>query len=414
MKKYLSTVLVVMTLALLVSVVPASAGPNKSNVIHIVQPGETLYSIARRYGVDMWAVANANNIVNPNLIYVGQRLVIPKGRPVSTIHVVQPGENLYRIALHYGVDMWVIARANGITNLNSIYVGQRLVIPGAPPPSPQPQPQPAPSYPGPWSGEYFDNIALTGSAYVTRDDQSIYFDWNWGPPAGGMPTNYFSVRWTGTFDFGEGNHRFYAKADDGVRVYVDGDLIIDGWRDGGYRLYTADRSLSDGNHTIKVEYYDRTQVARVSFWWKQLTGTTPTPTPTPKPDDDTPAPSDGWYGQFYNNEDLVGSPVATHHTPWIGFEWGTDSPLPGVRNEYFSARWTTKMHLGADNYRFCAMSDDGARIWVDDELVLDEWHGNNGTAYCGTCWVDTGDHDVKVEYYEHGGEALIYVWWEPE
>jgi hypothetical protein len=59
------------------------------------------------------------------------------------------------------------------------------------------------------------------------------------------------------------------------------------------------------------------------------------------------------------------------------------------------------------------MSDDGARIWVDGTLVLDEWHGNNGTAFCGDHWVSTGTYDVKVEYYEHGGKALIYMWWEP-
>jgi hypothetical protein len=85
-----------------------------------------------------------------------------------------------------------------------------------------------------------------------------------------------------------------------------------------------------------------------------------------------------------------------------------------VRSDYFSARWTTRLHLHQDHYRFCAMSDDGARIWVDNHLVLDEWHPNNGVAYCGTYWATAGGHNVRVEYYEDGGNALIYVWWEPE
>jgi len=59
------------------------------------------------------------------------------------------------------------------------------------------------------------------------------------------------------------------------------------------------------------------------------------------------------------------------------------------------------------------MSDDGARIYVGKELVLDEWHANNGVAYCGEYWASTGTYEVKVEYYEDGGKALIYVWWEP-
>jgi len=309
------------------------------------------------------------------------------------------------------VDAWTIARANGITNLNYIYVGQRLIIPGAAPPAPPPQPRPSPpaSYPGPWSGEYFDNVTLTGSAYTTREDESINFNWGYGPPAGGMPTNSFSVRWTGTFNFAEGTYRFYAKVDDGVRVYVDGERLINGWRDGGLRLYTADRTLAAGDHTVQVEYYDRIQVARVYFWWKQVAGPTPTPGPTPRP---TPTPGEGWFGQFYNNMDLQGPPFATRYDPWIGFEWDTDSPMPGMHSDFFSLRWTTPAYLKTDTYRFCAMIDDGARIWVDGHRVLDEWHPTNGVAYCGEHWVATGNHQIKVEYYEEGGNALIYVWWE--
>jgi LysM repeat protein len=410
--KWLPIALVITTLVLLVGVMPASAAPSEDCAVHIVRRGETLYSIARRYGVNMWTIAHANGITNPNRIYVGQRLVIPTGQPTGTVHVVQPGETLTRIALRYGVGVWAIARANGITNLNHIYVGQRLTIPRAAPPPKPPQPQPAPPawWIGPWSGEYFDNVTLTEPAYVTREDASINFDWGYGPPAGGMPTNSFSVRWTGTFAFEEGTYRFYAKVDDGVRVYVDGELVIDGWRDGGLRLYTADRALAAGDHALQVEYYDRIQVARVYFWCKRLTG--PAPTPTPKPTT-TPVPGEPWYGEFYNNTDFAGSPVVTRHDGWIGFEWGTGSPTPGVNSDHFSARWTTRMHLKTDHYRFCAMSDDGVRIWVGDTLVLDEWHANNGVAYCGVYWARTGTYEVKVEYYEDGGKALIYVWWEP-
>ncbi len=426
-KKRFLALLVVVTLVLLIGAVPVSAIP-KEDIVHIVQRGETLYSIARRYGVNMWTIARANGIVNPNRICVGQRLVIPQGRPVATVHVVRRGETLTSIALRYGVNVWAIARANGITNLNHIYVGQRLAIPGAAPPVSPATPQPSQPgvFPGPWLGEYFDNIALTGPAYTSRDDEEINFDWAWGPPAGGMPTNSFSVRWTGEFDFDAGSYRFYARVDDGVRVYVDGERIINGWRDGGLRLYTADRALVDGDHEIKVEFYDRIQVARIYFWWEKFSTATPTPgptatpgpspTPTPGPSPtptptSTPAPSIGWFGQYYNNIELQDPPFATDYVPWIGAEWETGSPLPGMRNDYFSIRWTTTAYLEADAYLFCAMSDDGARIWVDGHRVLDEWHPNNGVAYCGEHEVATGDHEVKVEYYEEGGNALIYVWW---
>ena len=47
-------------------------------------------------------------------------------------------------------------------------------------------------------------------------------------------------------------------------------------------------------------------------------------------------------------------------------------------------------------------------------LVLDEWHANNGATYCATHWTNGGNYEIKVEYYEDGGKALVYVWWEPQ
>jgi LysM repeat protein len=402
-------------LVLVVAIVPVSAAPKEDdcNIIHIVQRGETMYSISRRYGVSVSTIASANGIVNPNVIYAGQRLVIPVCRPTGVVHVVQPGETLTQISLRYGVSVYAIAQANGIANPNYIYVGQRLFIPGsAPAPGPYPTKTPSPpaTLPGPWHGEYFDNVGLSGTAYTTREDATIDFNWGSGPPAGGMPSNYFSVRWTGTFSFSEGTYRFYGSVDDGIRVYVDGVQIIDGWHDGSYRTYTGDQTLGAGDHAVKVEFYDSVDVARIRVSWQKIAGPTATPGPTAGP---TAVPGSGWSAQFYNNETLSGDPVVTRVDPWIGFEWGTGGPAAGVWADGFSARWRTTLSLNTDHYRFCTMSDDGSRIWVNGTLVLDEWHANGGVAYCGTYWVTTGNYEVVVEYYEHGGNALIYMWWEP-
>ena len=116
---------------------------------HVVQPGETLFCIGRAYGVDPYAIASQNGILNPSIIHTGNSLAIPNaprelpnGRvcprqfngdtPPSECrwnHTVVSGENLYRISIRYGVSMWAIAEANGITNLNFILAGQVLCIP---------------------------------------------------------------------------------------------------------------------------------------------------------------------------------------------------------------------------------------------------------------------------------------------
>jgi spore germination protein len=99
-----------------VVVVPASG-------VHVVRSGENLFRIAQAYGTTVPALAVANGIVNVNRIYIGQRLNIPR------LHTVQWGQNLSRIAQAYGSSVAVLMRVNGIVNPNLIYPGQQLVIP---------------------------------------------------------------------------------------------------------------------------------------------------------------------------------------------------------------------------------------------------------------------------------------------
>ncbi|MEE8392245.1 MAG: LysM peptidoglycan-binding domain-containing protein [Anaerolineae bacterium] len=124
-------------LVLVLSLTLAAPVFAQNSTIHVVQPGENLFRIALRYGVTVDALVAVNGLSNASHIYVGQRLAIPTGgatgspTPSSGVHVVQRGENLFRIALRHGVTYRAIATANGIANPNHIYVGQRLVIPGS-------------------------------------------------------------------------------------------------------------------------------------------------------------------------------------------------------------------------------------------------------------------------------------------
>ena len=156
-------IVAIILIALLIPALPAAAAPDYQGGVHVVQRGETLSQIARRYGVSMTALAQANGISNPNFIYSGQRLTIPGASGGSSsggaaasggVHMVRPGENLSGIAARYGTSVAALSRANGITNPNHIYVGQRLTIGSAG--AAGSAPRPAPSQPAASSGRWID------------------------------------------------------------------------------------------------------------------------------------------------------------------------------------------------------------------------------------------------------------------
>ena len=114
----------------------STAGENVPSqpIDHVVQPGDTLALIARRYNATVESLAQANHLANPNLIYVGQTLRIPETGGTTLplggqVYVVQVGDTMARMAARYGVSVWEIAQANEIANPSLIYVGQRLLIP---------------------------------------------------------------------------------------------------------------------------------------------------------------------------------------------------------------------------------------------------------------------------------------------
>jgi len=107
--------------------------------VHVVRRGETLWSIATRYGSTVQAIAQVNGLSNSRLIHAGQRLTIPaSGQAPGTgstaasgaTYTVRRGDTLSAIAVRYGTTISAIVRANGIANPRLIYAGQRLVIPG--------------------------------------------------------------------------------------------------------------------------------------------------------------------------------------------------------------------------------------------------------------------------------------------
>jgi hypothetical protein len=312
-----------------------------------------------------------------------------------------------------------------------------------------------------WLGEYFSNPYVAGSPAFFRNDVKIDFNWGGGSPDPRIPVDQFSARWTRRQDFAEGFYRFTLLADDGVRFWIDGQLVLDEWRDSTLVPYSFDLYLPQGQHPLRVEYYENLGGAMVQLSWEQvapptatasptLTPTatpkpthtaapsptitptptptatrTPSPTPTPTPTaTGTPSPTPEpthtptplpiepplpaqWTAAYYANPNL-GEPAALGRIDAeVNFDWGEGSPGESIPVDGFSARWIGEVLLPAGTYTYTLTVDDGSHVWVDGQLLVDEWHPSGGAIYPFEAVLQGGNHTFVVEYLEVTGNALI-------
>ena len=249
--------------------------------------------------------------------------------------------------------------------------------------------------PGDWWADYFPNPNLEGTPVLSRPDAAIDFDWGGGSPDPAIPADGFSVRWTREEWFGGGTYRFLARTDDGVRIWVGGELVLDEWHDRQADWVTADRYIPAGVTTVVVEYYEHGGGAIAYVSWERLTG------------------GATWRAAYFDNKELSGDPVLLRDDPAIDFDWSTASPDPAVPADNFSVRWTRTLGFTAGTYRFLASCDDGVHIYVDGQTVVSAWQTQQlPNTHSGEVQLDEGQHTIVVTYFEQGGEASAHVWWE--
>jgi hypothetical protein len=264
-----------------------------------------------------------------------------------------------------------------------------------------------------WFAEYYANHDLAGAPTLTRYEPQIDYDWGMGSPTAMLPADNFSARWTRTMYFEAGTYNFCATVDDGVRFWVDGQLLIDEWRVQGLGTYCASPYLTAGNHVVQMAFFEDTGNAVARLTWSGPLPNTPAPYPQPWP----PSPSEAWTGEYYDDMMLGEStspakaPVMIRMDPDINFNWGTNSPAVGLPRTEYSIRWTRDINFNAGLYNFCVTVDDGARLWVDGSLVIDEWREQSVRTFCGEHYMTAGLHTVQLGYVQMQGSALVALTW---
>ena len=277
-----------------------------------------------------------------------------------------------------------------------------------------------------WRGEYYANPAVSGEPALVRNDVAIDFNWGAGSPGAGMPIDQFSARWTRILYFEEGQYRIVVRSDDGVRFWIDGQLVVDEWHDSSGDTYVVDVPLTSRNHSLQLDFYEHVGGALVQLVWTKLEPPTPTlpptatptatPTLTPAPirPTDTPEPpvTEVWRAEYFANPVLGGPPALIRMEPDLELDWALDSPGQEIPVDGFSARFTRDIVVPSGLYRVYLQVDDGARVWLDGQLLIDEWHAYTGETYVAEIELPMGVHRMRVDYYEDVSVAHIRLWME--
>ncbi|MBW3622945.1 MAG: cadherin-like domain-containing protein [Armatimonadetes bacterium] len=353
------------------------------------------------------------------------------------------------------------------------------------------------------TGAYFSNIHLNGEPALRRIDPVLHFDWFSGPPAPELPADGFSVRWTGQIQPQHSEtYTFTTYTDDGVRLWVNGQLLIDDWTDHPPKENSGAIALEAGKkYDIKIEYFELHMVAVAQLIWSspstprqivprnrlyspsgnrapvaqsqtysvtrnkpfsfslsardsdgdplsyvivgnpahgKIQGTLPHLTYTPntgfvgtdtftykvndgKRDSNTATITllvteegvvHGLTGSYYPNRELDGTPLR-RIDPTVNFDWGAGSPHPEISPDNFSVRWKGQVQPPASAvYTFITTTDDGVRLWVNGELIIDQWIDQPPREHSGSIALYGGvKYDIRMEYYERMGGALARLEW---
>ncbi len=245
-----------------------------------------------------------------------------------------------------------------------------------------------------FKAEFFNNIGLTGTPVLTRNDNLVNFEWFDASPGLGVNPDVFSVRWSKKQTFSTGKYTFKTSTDDGVRLFIDNNLVIDKWIDQGVTSYEVTLDLSAGEHTIVMEYYDKVGWATAQLTWDFIAQITDTPT-------------DNFSVEYFDNQNLTGQPKYLDNVTAVNFNFQQGSPNSQIPNDHFSARFKKSADFENAIYQFNLLADDGVRLFIDGELVLDKWIDQPPTLYSVSKTLSAGKHTIVIEYFENQGGAVI-------
>lgn len=257
-------------------------------------------------------------------------------------------------------------------------------------------------------GTYFNNTDFTAEA-LARTDGTINFDWGSGTPNPAVGADTFSARWVGQVQATRGEtYTFYTQSDDGVRLWVNGQQLINNWTDHGVTENRGTIALTAGQkYDIRLEYYENGGDAVAKLLWSS-----PSIAKQVIPASQLYASGYGLSGSYFDHRDLSGTAVQRLDRT-VDFDWGRSAPISGVGTDTFGVRWTGKIvPPKTGTYTFYTQSDDGVRLWVNGAQLVNNWTDHGLTENSKTISLTGGQsYDIKMEFYENTGDAVARLLW---
>ncbi|MDM5157511.1 PA14 domain-containing protein [Bacillus sp. DX1.1] len=270
-----------------------------------------------------------------------------------------------------------------------------------------------------WLAYYYPNTDLAGYPVDAKviapqgSNKKLAENNGTGAPTSKVPANNFSARYATVKRLTAGDYVIRGRADDGIRVFIDGRLVMDHWGPNGYTEYARKIHINDGTaawafgttnqkdtHLVEVQYLEKTGSSRVEFSIEPYRqGTYPS----------------SWLGEFYNNKDLKGESViiggnnALQKINYLNFDWKYGAPISGIKADDFSARFTKTEYFDGGDYTFSVKADDGIRVYVDDRAIINSWQSSDSGIRKAKVSLTKGQHKLRVEYFEGGGQANLAV-----
>lgn len=268
-------------------------------------------------------------------------------------------------------------------------------------------------------GTYYERVDLSGRA-VHRLDETVNFDWELGEPIAGVQKDYFSARWAGQLEAPvSGKFTFHLDADDGARLWLADRLVCDAWRVADSTEISGDIELQQGQrYDLRLEYYDNLGPARVRLSW---TGPGIPKSVVPrnqlhaaigiKPGE--AAPTRGLLAAYYRRTELDSSSAVTRIDPQLDFTWGGNAPVSDVPAEAFSVRWSGQVAAQfTESYTFHVEAGGGAKLWLDGQLILNQWNDKPGEFYSTVVPLTAGQkYDLRLEHFNTSKEAKMRLLW---